>query len=127
MTRAQVLELVERIGAALSAGDAKTLAGLWDLPALLLADQGARPVTAREEVEAFFERAIADYRSRGIFGTRGELNGFEPLSERLAWADITWPNLDEEGTAAGGERSFYLVRLGEDGQARIQVAMSRAA
>src|SRR5688572_18051118 len=124
MTEAQIRTLIENLGVALTAGDARAMAELWDVPGLVMADEGARPIARRDEVEAFFTQSIAAYREQGIVATRGELLGHRMLSERTAWVEVAWPNLDAQGHETGRERSFYIVRLGDDGVARVQVALS---
>lgn len=126
MTESQLQTLIDNLGAALTAGDAAALAELWDTPGLVMADEGARAISGRDEVEAFFTQSIAAYREQGIVATRGELLAHQVLSKRTAWVDVAWPNLDADGREAGRERSFYLVRLGDDGVARVQAALSVA-
>jgi hypothetical protein len=54
MDEARIIEFLERLGSAVSSGDIQAIADCWDVPALVLADQGVRAVTAREEIAAFF-------------------------------------------------------------------------
>ena len=52
-----VQSYMQTFAQALSAGDAKTIATLWDVPALVMSDQGVHAVSTRDEVEAFFSGA----------------------------------------------------------------------
>jgi hypothetical protein len=116
---------LEKLGAALSDGDAKAVAQFWALPGLVLSDQGAIVVNAAAEIEQFFTKSIASYRENGIYSTRPDLRASELLSDTLAWADVEWPGIDANGKEVSRERSFYILRIGDDGSARIQVALSR--
>jgi hypothetical protein len=114
------------IGAALSAADAGAVAALWDVPGLVLADQGARRIETRDEVRAFFEAAIRAYRETGTPPAPPEIEGVTWISARVAAVRVDWIGADEEGVARTRESSFYLMRVGDDGVARIHVAMARS-
>jgi hypothetical protein len=113
------------IASALTAGDAARIAELWDVPALVLADQGARAVATRAEVEAFFRASIAWYREQGTPTALPTRERWERISERVAAVDVTWRAIGASGEEKSSESSHYLMRLGDDGVARVQVAMSR--
>lgn len=127
MTENQIRQALEDIGTALSAGDAKGVAELWDVPALVLHDNGALPVASRDEVQSFFAQAIDAYRQKGVISTRPIIDHVDFMSDGLASVDVSWPGFDAAGKEQGAERSHYLMHLGTDGKARIQVALSRAA
>jgi hypothetical protein len=124
--RDSILRTLEEVASALATGDAARVAELWDVPALVLADPGARAVATRAEVEAFFRDAIAWYRGRGTPGVSPTLERWERISERVAAVDVTWSALDAQGNETYRESSHYLMRSGDDGVARVQVAMSRS-
>ena len=115
------------IGDALSSGDAPAIATLWDVPGLVLADEGTKAIAARDEVAQFFAQAIRWYRDRGTPVARSEPPRVEWISDRLAAVSVDWLGLDSNGIEQTRESSFYIMRLGDDGVARIQVAMSRVA
>lgn len=121
----QVREMLERLGQALSEGDAKTVASCWEVPAMVLSDQGATAVAAMAEIELFFDSSIQDYRSRGTVATRPVVGRIQPLSEKVSAVEVSWPSLDSTGTERGIESSYYIVRLGDDGRPYIRVALTR--
>jgi hypothetical protein len=115
---------LDRYGKALGSGDLATIADAWEVPALVLSDEGARAVSDLAEVRAFFAQARDWYRERGQVGTRPEIEKIEPISDRLVQARVRWLGLDEAGKQVAGERSVYLLRIGDDGQPRIHVALT---
>jgi hypothetical protein len=122
-----VKKLLERIGTALSSGDLPGAVNCWEIPALLLSDEGARAVSESVEFEEFYRQATEWYHQQGLMSTRPEIGKIEILSETLASADVRWPSFDAQGKEKSSERSHYLIQLGKDGQARIRVALSRTA
>jgi hypothetical protein len=121
----QVRESLERLGNALSTADLKVISGCWEVPALVVSDEGAIPVSSAEEIEKFFAQSIEWYRSRGQVAARPEIERFEALTERLASVDVRWLALDKAGAEKGSERSHYILRLGDDEVPRVKVALSR--
>jgi hypothetical protein len=57
--------------------------------------------------------------------TRPELERVEMLTDTLASVDVRWPAYDASGTEISSERSHYIIHLGQDGQLRIRVALTR--
>jgi len=125
VTREKIVQLLERYGQALSSGDIQAVVMCWAIPALVLADQGAMAVTEAGQVEAFFGQAIEVYRAQGIMTTRPELERVEMLTERLAAVDVRWPSFDASGREQASERSHYIVHLGDDGEMRFRVTLTR--
>lgn len=119
-----VRAFLERYGQALSTGDLPAIVACWDVPALVLSDQGARAVLEATEVEAFFAGAVAWYHAQGIAATRPENVRVEPLSARIVSVDVTWAAHDAQGAAGPPERSRYVLAIADDGSPRIRVAMS---
>ena len=114
---------LEHYGRALSEGDLAAIVACWDVPALVLSDQGVQAVSAGAEVEAFFGGAVEWYRSQGMVATRPEDVRIEPLGQRVAAVDVTWSAQNAAGETVSRERSHYIVRLGEDGVPRVRVAV----
>lgn len=54
-----------------------------------------------------------------------QLERVEALSATLAAVDVTWLAVDATGSEPSRERSHYLLPLGDDGQPRIRVALTR--
>jgi len=117
-------------GDALSAGDLPAIAAAYEIPALVISDQGSQPVSDRQQVVDFFGTALAQYEQLGLAGTRPEHVSIEHLSEQLCTADVRWIGVDAEGRATKyKEYSFYVLRRtvggADDGLLRIQVAVIR--
>jgi ketosteroid isomerase-like protein len=123
---AQVIEFFERLGAALSQGDARAIASAWAAPALVVDDAGVVPVHSVDEVEKFFAGARAQYEDRGIAATRAEIVRVTWVGKRTALAEVRWPLLDKKNAEVGEERSTYTLRANDAGELKIRVALSHA-
>jgi hypothetical protein len=121
----KIINMLERYGAAMSAGNLPAISSCWAVPALVLSDDGALAVTNPIEIEAFFAQGIEYYRSQGLSSTRPELERVEMLSDTLASVDVRWPAYDSSGEEKSSERSHYILQFGGDGQIRIRVALTR--
>jgi hypothetical protein len=121
----QIREVLERLGEALSQADLKAVASCWEVPALVLSDQGTIAVAAMGEIERFFDEAVHAYQSQGIVSTSPVVERIEPLSEKLSAVDVRWPAVDSTGNERWTERSHYILQLGDDGRPHIRVAMTR--
>ena len=111
---------------ALAEGDGERVADMWELPALVMSDEGTRLVAERAEVVEFFSHAAEQYRGAGIATTRPEHLAVEHLGDRISSADVRWIGVDPDGRSTNyRELSTYLLRTGEDGRVRIQVALAR--
>jgi hypothetical protein len=120
-----IRDTLTKIGASLSSADAKAVAALWDIPGLVLADQGARQIDSRDEVSAFFEASIRLYRENGTPTAVPKIEDIAWITDRLAAVRVDWIGVDAGGIAKSRESSFYLMRVGDDRIARIHVAMPR--
>lgn len=120
----QIKQSLERYGEALSAGDLASIWNCWEVPGLVLADDGAIVVSDKGQLEGFFARAIGWYQSQGLMATRPELERTMALTERLTLVTVRWPSFDHAGVERSSDRSHYILRLGNDGQHRIQVGVT---
>ena len=120
----QVKQPLERYDEALSTGDLASITGCWEVPGLVLADDGAITMSDKGQLEGFFARAIGWYQSRRLMATRPELERAVALTERLTLVTVRWPSFDHAGIERPSERSHYILRLGNDGRHRIQVALT---
>ena len=57
--------------------------------------------------------------------TRPELERIEMLTERMAAVDVRWPSFDASGAEQASERSHYIVHMGDDGEMRLRVTLTR--
>lgn len=125
MSRISLEAFIESYGKALSSGEVEVIADSWELPSLVLSDKGTTVVNTKEDVMAFFEKAGASYKAQGRTSTIGEIIGRENLTKNLVAVDVRWPSFDDQGRAKAVEMSHYVLRVGEDGKPRIQVALTR--
>lgn len=123
-SEATIHDFLARYGRALSEGNLPEIAGCWDVPAFVLADQGARTVNTFSEIEDFFRQAVASYLELGLRTTRPEVRQIEALGEHLFSVDVRWSALDAQGKVRQTELSRYLLLLDQEGTPRIRVAMS---
>lgn len=120
-----VREMLQRFARAFTSGDGPGAAACWEVPALVVADEGTRAVATLEEVAAFFGGAAKEYHAQGVTGTRVDLQRVEWHTQRLASATVRWPWLDAQGAEVGrAESSVYVVRV-DNGQARICAVVMR--
>ena len=109
-----VRALLQRFADAFTSGDGPGAAACWEVPALVVSQEGTRAVNALEEVAAFFGGAQAQYHQQGVTGTRPEVQGIDWHTDQLASVTVRWPYLDGEGHELGrSERSVYLLRVHE--------------
>jgi hypothetical protein len=118
-----VQQFLDRFARALTAGDGKTIARMWETPAFVLGDQEAIGVTSAAELEKFFGGARDQYNARGITDTRAEIQKLSWLTDRLALVEVRWPYLDARGQELGEERSNYVLRLDDDGELKMRAAI----
>ena len=121
-----VCSFLEGYGQALSSGDLPGIMKCWEVPALVLSDQGARAVIEAGEVEQFFAGAVEWYRTQGVVATKPSSMEIKRLSERLVSVDVRWSVLDTSGAESTGEHSYYILSISDDGLLRIRVAIALA-
>lgn len=119
-----LIDLFERLAVALSTGDARTVAALWEAPALVVGHGAVIAVSSVSEVETFFASAREQYTSRGICATRAEIVRVQWVGLRTAIAEVRWPMLDEQNREVGDERSTYTLRANDDGELKIRVTVA---
>jgi hypothetical protein len=115
----EVQPFLDRFARALIAADGATIAGMWETPALVVSDQGAKAVASTAEVEAFFSGAAEQYTSRGIVGTRADIVWFDQATDRVAIVQVRWPYLDKGGKEMGEEVSTYTLHKADSGDFKI--------
>jgi hypothetical protein len=120
-----VQDFLDRMGRALTAGDGKTIATMWGIPALVIGDAMVMAVTTAAEVEQFFGGAKDQYNERGITDTRAEILRLEWVTDRIVVVDVRWPYLDAQGREVGAESSTYTLRRDDRGKLELRVALMR--
>jgi hypothetical protein len=127
MREDQIRRFLERYGHAISSVNLADIAQCWEVPALVLSDQDVIAVSGADEIERFFAQAQDAYRSQGLVATQPVLERAEDLGEKLTSVDVRWLAMDKAGVERSSERSYYILRLGDDGEPRIRVALTRNA
>ena len=123
----EVQEILDRLADAVTEGNGKAVAKMWAVPALVLGDTMARPVSTLLEVEQFFGGAKQQYNARGISDTRAEIVELHWPTPRIAIAEVRWPWLDPSGVEKGDEVSTYVFRRDDAGKLRIQAVIMHGA
>lgn len=108
---------------AITTGDGRTMADLWETPALVLGDEHVMAVTSREEIEQFFGGAKEQYNAQGITDTRAEIVRLDWATDQIAIVEVRWPYLDPRGAIRGAETSTYTLRRDERGDLKLRVAV----
>ncbi len=118
--RREIGHMLAAFAQALSLGDGRAVAALWEVPALLISDEGTRAVSSLDEVAMFFEGASKDYLARGVFGTRPEIQRLAWVTDRIVSVTVRWPHLSADGRELGrAESSTYILRRNQQEQLRV--------
>lgn len=123
--RGEIQDLLNTIARAITAGDGETVAKLYEVPAFVVGDMMAMPVTSTEEVAKFYGQGKEQYNQRGITDTRADIIDIEKLGEKTYAVQVRWPYLDDKGTEIGGEKSDYILRRDDKGKLRIRTVLMR--
>lgn len=119
----EVQAFFDRYATALTAGDIGELVACWNVPAFVLADQGARSITTTDEIARFFGGAKEHYNARGVFDTKAVIDDITWLTARLVNVDVHWPWFGARGEDLGEEAASYLLRIDDDENLRLHVAV----
>ncbi|MGH3090337.1 MAG: VOC family protein [Rubrobacteraceae bacterium] len=113
-----------RYGEALAGGDLPGISRCYEVPALVMSDEGSIPVASREEIEAAFDGAAERHRSRGLVAARPEIISSEEITARISSVDVGWDYLDEQGNSAEQDGYRYIVRLDHGDEPMIQTVIA---
>lgn len=123
--RAAVQSFLDRFAKAMTGGDTKAVAELWEPPAFVIDDQAAIAVADLGEVERFFAGAKDQYNAKGITTTQAEIVDLDWISDDLVVARVRWPYLDDTGTSHGAESSSYTLKRNSEGEFKLRVVLMR--
>jgi hypothetical protein len=112
---------------ALTSGDGRAIAALWELPALVMTDHGARAIKNADEIAKIFAGAKGMYALRGIVDTRPDIQYVEWLTQRIVVADVRWPLFDDGHQERGTESSTYTLMRDHEGALKLRVVVMRGA
>jgi hypothetical protein len=124
---ADVQDFLDRMARALTAGDARTVAAMWETPSLVLGDEMLLAVRTNAEVERFFSGAKDQYNKMGITDTRADIVRLTWATHRIAIVQVRWPYLDARGEEVGEETSTYTLRRNQEGQLKLCAAVMHGA
>jgi ketosteroid isomerase-like protein len=116
---ADVHQYLRDYAKALTAGDGKTIATMWEVPALLMSDGGVKAVTSREEIAQFFSGAKDEYNARDIKEAIPQVQTVEWATDRLVTTRVRWPYINSGGQEIGEESSTYTLRRDDNGALKL--------
>ena len=86
-----------KLARAITTGDGQAAARLWEVPAFVIGDDMAMPLTDPEQIADFFGGARAEYNANGITDTHPQILTVDWISDKLCVVKVRWPYLDSEG------------------------------
>jgi hypothetical protein len=98
--RSEVQNVLDRFARAITAGDGRAAADIWETPALVLGDEQVMTVSSPQEVEQFFGGGKEQYNARRITDTRPEIVSLDWPTRQIAIVEVRWPYLDADGRAS---------------------------
>jgi ketosteroid isomerase-like protein len=118
-----VQAFLDKMAKALTAGDGRTIATMWETPALVVGDEMLMVVRTAQEVERFFSGAKDQYNKMGITDTRGDITRLTWATGRIAIVQVRWPYLDAKGEEVGEETSTYTLKRNQAGDLKLCAAV----
>jgi len=103
--RGEVQDFLDGMAHALRAGDGAGIAAMYELPALIISDDGVTAVESPAQVVRLF----------GVVHTRADLIDLERIGKRIVVATVRWPDLDVD----------YTLRRDDEGRLRIRSVLMR--
>jgi len=122
-----VRDFLDEFARALTAGDGRAVAKLWETPAFVLGDEMVRVVQSPQEVETFFAGAKEQYNAMGITEARAEILELDWLTDRIVQVEARWPYQDSFGEELGYETSTYTLVRDDAGKLRLRIAVMHGA
>lgn len=119
----EIRSFLQAYGRALSEGNLRAVSAAWDVPALVLSDEGAIAVESAKQIEDFFGGARRQYIERGILTTKPEIAKVDWLSEKMAQVRTRWIQLTANKERKGEELSLYVLRKDDQDRWRVRVAI----
>jgi len=121
----ELKRLLTMLSNALTTGDGKAAARVWEVPAFVLGDSMSIAVATFDQLAEFFAGARAQYNARGITDTRPEIISEDWISDDIVHVHVRWPYLDESKHEIGAEASDYTISRDAHGKLKIRVAVMR--
>ncbi len=124
--RTEVQDFFDELAHALTAGDGDKVATMYEVPALIISDEGVRAISTTEEIAAFLGVTKREYNAMGVVDTRAEVIDLERIGTKLYVATVRWPHLDAAGKQVAEESSDYTLRRDDKGHLRIRSVLMRS-
>ncbi|MBA3538661.1 MAG: hypothetical protein H0T79_03460 [Deltaproteobacteria bacterium] len=121
----EVQKFLNGLAKALTAGDGKQIAAMWEVPAMIIGAEDVRVFTSLIEVEVFMGSAKEHYNARGIMNTRAHVLALDWVGDRVVVVKVRWPHLDAKGKEIGGEASDYTLRRNAAGELKVRAILMR--
>lgn len=112
---------------ALTAGDANTIAQMWEVPAYLMSDGGVKAVGARKEIVDFFSGAKDQYTAQGISEAIPQVQSIDWVTDRMVITRVRWPYINQSGQEIGEESSTYTLRRDDKGALKLCAVVMHGA
>lgn len=124
LQKAAVIEMLERLGEAVSNGDLAGISASYGYPALFLSNEQVVLLESAGQVEEIFAANRDWYTSQGIQTAKPELLRLDQISDKIISVDVRWPGFDKDGKKNYSETSHYLIHF-EGEVPLIRAAASR--
>lgn len=124
---AEVKQLLDQFARAITSGDGRAAARLWDVPALVISDEAIHSAGSLGEIERFFGGSKEQYNRLGIVDTRADVVHLEWVTDRIAMVRVRWPWLDGQGRETGEETSTYVLRRDGEGNLKVRSVIMHGA
>jgi len=124
--RTEVQDFLDELAHALTAGDGEKVATMYEVPALIISDEGVHAISTTEEIAAFFGAAKDEYNAMGVVETRADVIDLERIGTKLMIATVRWPHIDKKGIEVAAESSDYTLRRDDKGKLRIRSVLMRS-
>ena len=111
LQKAAVIEMLERLGEAVSDGNLAGISTSYGYPALFLSDEQVVLLESAGQVEEVFAANRTWYLSKGIQTAKPELLRLDAISDKLVSVDVRWPGFDKDGKENYSETSHYLIHF----------------
>ncbi|MDB4961475.1 MAG: hypothetical protein JWP01_1474 [Myxococcales bacterium] len=123
--RTEVQDFLTTFAKALAASDGEAIAALFEIPALVIAEDGVIALTATEQAAEFFIAAARQNQARGVVSTRADVIDLEKIGDKIMVATVRWPHLNADLHETAAEESDYTLRRDHTGALKIRSVLVR--
>jgi hypothetical protein len=120
----EVQQLFAHMAHALTRGDGRSLATLWETPAMIIENQTVITIESPEQVEGLSAGARQQYVDKGIVDTRPNIVRLAWPAEGIALVEVRWSLIDAGGDELGEEVATYTLRRDEGGHLKARVLVA---